>query len=135
VPEFLSPEWIDALDATAQTVTLPDSEADVALTVEQVVRDAPGGEVRYHLRLEAGRVRVRHGRAEAPDIRLFAGYDIAARLQRGEISAQQALAAGDLKVQGVMQRVLPAGDALQTLEDLFAPVRAATSFRESRAES
>jgi hypothetical protein len=134
VPEFLSAEWIDALDTAAQAATLPESAADASLTVEQVVRDAPAGEVRYHLRLEGRRARVRRGAAEAPDLRLFADYDIAARLQRGEISAQQALAAGSLKVQGRLQRLVQAGDALQALEDLFAPVRADTTYPESPAE-
>lgn len=132
--EFLSAEWIDALDAAARASTLPESAADASLTVEQVVRAAPAGEVRYHLKLEHRRARIRHGRAEAPDLRLFADYDIAAQLQRGEISAQQALAAGKLKVQGRLQRLVQAGDALQALEDLFAPVRAVTTYRESRAE-
>jgi hypothetical protein len=134
VPEFLSAEWIDALDAAAQEATLPESAADASLTVEQVVRDAPAGEVRYHLRLERRGARIRRGPAEAPDLRLFADYDIAARLQRGEISAQQALAAGNLKVQGRLQRLVQAGDALQALEDLFAPVRADTTYLESPAE-
>jgi hypothetical protein len=134
VPEFLSVEWIDALDAAAQATTLPESAAEVSLTVEQVVRDAPAGEVRYHLSLEGRRARVRRGQAEAPDLRLFAGYGIAARLQRGEITAQQALAAGSLKVQGRLQRLVQAGDALLALEDLFAPVRAVTTYREAPAE-
>src|SRR5918996_4748967 len=133
MPEFLSPEWIDALDAAAQATTLPESAAGVTLTVEQVVRDSPTGEVRYHLSLEGGRARVRPGQADAPDLRILAGYDLAARLQRGEISAQQALAEGTLKVQGRLQRLVQAGDALRALEDLVAPVRAATTYPTSPA--
>lgn len=132
--EFLSAEWIDALDDAAQAATLPESAADASLTVEQVVRNAPAGEVRYHLRLEDRGARIRRGPAEAPDLRLFADYDVAARLQRGEISAQQALAGGSLKVQGRLQRLVQAGEALQALEDLFAPVRAVTTYPESPAE-
>jgi hypothetical protein len=134
MPEFLSAEWIDALDDVAQAATLPQSAADASFTVEQVVRDAPGGEVRYHLRLEHRGARIRRGPAETPDLRLFADYDVAARLQRGEISAQQALAAGSLKVQGRLQRLVQAGEALRALEDLFAPVRAVTTYPESPAE-
>jgi len=134
MPEFLSAEWIDALDDAAQAGTLPESAADASLTVEQVVRDAPAGEVRYHLRLEHRGARIGRGPAEAPDLRLFADYDVAARLQRGEISAQQALAAGSLKVQGRLQRLVQAGEALQALEDLFAPIRAVTTYPESPAE-
>jgi hypothetical protein len=126
--EFLSVEWIDALDGTAREATLPDAAADLSLTVEQVVRDGPDGEARYHLRLEGGHARVHLGAADDPDLLLFTDYEIAARLQRGEVTAQEALAAGRLKVQGRFQRIRQASDALATLEDLFAPVRAATTY-------
>jgi putative sterol carrier protein len=130
MPDFLSADWIDALDAVAQVATLPEATAGVALTVEQVVRDAPDGEARYHLRLEGGHARVHRGPAEAPDVRLFTDYDAAVRLQRGEITAQEALAAGRLKVQGQFHRLREASDSLATLEDLFGPVRAETTYRE-----
>ena len=133
MPEFLSAEWIDALDAAAREATLPETAADVSLTVEQVVRDGPDGEARYHLRLEGGHARVHHGSTDEPDLRLSTDYDIAAQLQRGEITAQDALAAGRLKVQGRFHRVRHASDALAALEDLFAAVRATTTYREPRS--
>lgn len=129
MPQFLSADWIDALAAAARKAALPDAAAEVALTVEQVVRDGPGGEARYHLRLEGGRARVLPGAADEPDLRLFTDYDIAAQLQRGEITAQDALAAGRLKVQGRYQRLRQASDALAALEDVFAAVREATTYR------
>ena len=131
--DFLSAEWIDALDAAARAATLPETVAAVSLTVEQVVRDSPDGETRYHLRIVDGGARVQSGPAEAPDLRLFADYDVAARIQRGEVNAQEALAAGRLKVQGRFAHLLRVDDALRALEDVFAPVRAATTYREPGA--
>jgi putative sterol carrier protein len=128
VPEFLSAEWIDALDAAARAAVLLD-DAAASITVEQVVRDAPGGETRYHLRIRDGRARVHGGPADAPDLRLFADYDLAVRLQRGELNAQEALAIGRLKIQGRFERLVRVDDALRALEDVFAPVRAATTYR------
>lgn len=128
--DFLSAEWIEALDAAARAATLPESASAVSITIEQVVRDAPGGESRYHLRIEDGRARVQLGPAAAPDLRLFADYDVAARIQRGEVNAQEALAAGRLKVQGRFAHLLRVDDALRALEDVFAPVRAETTYRE-----
>ena len=104
--------------------------AAVSLTVEQVVRDSPDGETRYHLRIVDGGARVQPGPAEAADLRLFADYDVAARRQRGEVNTQEALAAGRLKVQGRFAHLLRVDDALRALEDVFAPVRAATTYRE-----
>ena len=128
--DFLSAEWIAALDAAARAATLPETASAVSITIEQVVRDAPGGESRYHLRIEDGRARVQSGPAAAPDLRLFADYDVAARIQRGEVNAQEALAAGRLKVQGRFAHLLRVDDALRALEDVFAPVRAETTYGE-----
>lgn len=125
MPEFLSAAWIDALDTAARAVALDPS---ASITVEQIVRHAPDGEVRYHLRIGDGRARVHDGPADAPDLRLLADYDTAARLQRGELTAQHALAAGRLKVHGRFERLVRVADALRALEDAFAPVRAQTTF-------
>ena len=130
MPEFLSREWIEALDAAARATTLSAGAAAVSIEIEQVVRDAPGGELRYHLRLEDGRVRVRAGPGASPHLRLIADYDTAARVQRGELNAQQALATGRLKVQGRFAHLLRAGEALRSIEDMFAAVRAATTYGE-----
>jgi putative sterol carrier protein len=131
VAAFLSVEWIEALDAAARRATLPETASAVSITIEQVVHDAPGGESRYHLRIEDGHARVQQGPAAAPDLRLFADYDAAARIQRGEVNAQEALAAGRLKVQGRFAHLLRVNDALQALEDVFAPVRAETTYRDA----
>jgi putative sterol carrier protein len=133
VPDFLSAEWIEALDAAARAATLPDAAGDVSITIEQVVRDAPDGEARYHLRIEEGVARVVPGPAAAPDLRLFADYEVAAGIQRGELNAQNALTVGRLKVQGRFARLLEVDDALRALEDVFAPVRAATTYRDPGA--
>ena len=131
--DFLSAEWIAALDDAARAATLPETVAAVSITVEQVVRDSPNGEARYHLRIEDGGARVHPGPAETADLRLFSDYDVAARIQRGEVNAQEALAAGRLKVQGRFAHLLRVDDALRALEDVFAPVRAATTYREPGA--
>jgi putative sterol carrier protein len=132
VPEFLSAEWIEALDAAACAATMPEGAAAVSIEVEQVVSDAPGGETRYHLRLEDGRARVHRGPASSPHLRLIADYEVAARMQRGELNAQEALATGRLKVQGKFAHLLRADEALRSLEDVFAAVRAATTYEEPR---
>jgi len=133
VADFLSAEWIEALDSAARAATLPEAASAVSITIELVVRDGPGGEARYHLRIADGRVRVSPGPAAAADLRLFTAYDVAARIQRGEVNAQEALGAGTLKVQGRFAHLLRVDDALRALEDVFAPVRAETTYRKPGA--
>jgi putative sterol carrier protein len=127
MPRFLTPEWIAALDAAAREAAVP---AGVRLTVQQIVTgdDAGGDDVRYHLVLDEGRLRVHPGEAPAADVTLVQTRDVAAALSRGELNAQQALEAGRLKLRGDISRLARRGKALTAVEDVFAAVRAATQY-------
>src|SRR4051794_37280947 len=125
---FLSPEWIAALDAAAREAAVP---AGVRLTIQQIVTgDEPqgdgggGGEVRYHLVVDGGRLRVHPGEASAADVTLVQTRAVAAALSRGDLNAQQALEAGRLKLRGDIGRLAREGRALTAVEDVFAAVRA-----------
>ena len=124
---FLSPEWIAALDAAAREATVPGS---VRLTIQQVVTDGGDdeGDVRYHLVVDEGRLHVRAGEAEAADVTLVQTRDVAAALSRGELNAQQALESGRLKLRGDIGHLAREGRALAAMEDVFAAVRAVTTY-------
>jgi putative sterol carrier protein len=123
---FLSPEWIAALDAAAREATVP---AGVRLTIQQVVTDDGGDEgVTYHLVVDEGRLQVLPGEAESPDVTLVQTREVAAALSRGELNAQQALEAGRLKLRGDIGHLAREGKALSAMEDVFAAVRADTSY-------
>ena len=122
---FLSPEWIDALATAARAATVP---AGVRLTIQQIVTEEAGGDVRYHLVVDDGRLRVHAGDAPAPDVTLVQSREVAAALSRGEINAQQALEAGRLKLRGDIGRLAREGKALTAVEDVFAAVRETTSY-------
>lgn len=125
---FLSAEWIAALDAAAREATVP---AGVRLIVQQIVTDDGGGgdeEISYHLVFDEGRLRVLPGEAEAPDVTLVQTREVAAALSRGELNAQQALEAGRLKLRGDIGDLAREGKALTGMEDVFAAVRADTSY-------
>ena len=68
------------------------------------------------------------GEAEAADVTLVQSREVAAALSRGELNAQQALEAGRLKLRGDIGHLARQGKALTAVEDLFAAVRAATSY-------
>ena len=122
---FLTAEWIEALDSAAREAAVP---VDVSLTIQQVVTDTDGTEIRYHLVLDDGRLRVRGGAAADADVTLVQSREVAAALSRGELNAQQALEAGRLKLRGDIGDLARQGKALTALADIFAAVRAATTY-------
>lgn len=122
---FLTPEWIAALDTAAREAVVP---AGVRLTIQQIVTEEGGGDVRYHLIFDDGRLRIHPGEAPAADVTLFQSREVAAALSRGELNAQQALEAGRLKLRGDIGHLARQGKALTAVEDVFAAVRAATSY-------
>ncbi|MDQ1566296.1 MAG: hypothetical protein QOF96_1176 [Actinomycetota bacterium] len=124
---FLSPEWIAALDAAAGEAAVPGG---VRLTIQQIVTDddGGGGDVRYHLVVDGGRLRINPGEAERADLTLVQTREVAAALSRGELNAQQALEAGRLKLRGDIGHLAREGKALTAVADVFAAVRVATTY-------
>jgi hypothetical protein len=131
VAEFLSREWLADLDAVARgSAALRTATAEIAATLEQVVPDAPGGAVRYHVRIDHGDVRVHPGPAAAADVTFLADYEVARAINDGSATAQQALAAGRLKIKGDLPRLAGEEMALVAVGDIFAMVRASTTYAD-----
>jgi len=129
VAEFLSDEWIAALDAAARATQVDAGDAD-SLAVEPVVRGVPGrGDVRYRVTCDTGvRAVTRSPDGESADVRIETDYATAVALARGQLNAQTALADGVLRVSGDLARLAAHAAALARLGDLFASVRATTTF-------
>jgi hypothetical protein len=125
--EFLSEAWIAELDAAARAA---DGLAvdDGPLVIEQVVRDLPGGDVRYQVHVGADGARVEPGAATPADLVLLTDPVTARALHEGRVRAQDALATGRLKVQGRPEILAGRADLLARLDTAFLPVRAATTF-------
>ena len=126
---FLSADWIAELDDAAQSSkTLAAQTSDVVLTIEQVVRGAPVGDVRYHIVIERGAVRVRPGAVATPDLTFITEYGSARALASGRANVQEELVRGRFKVTGRIDRVAAHESALDALDDVFAAVRATTTY-------
>lgn len=131
--EFLSPSWIAELDAAARGADgLRVTDGD--LIVEQVVRGRPDGDVCYQMRIGPDGTRVVSRGVDAPDadLVLLTDYPTARALHEGRVRAQDALAAGLLKVQGRPEVFAKRADLLARLDDAFAPVRAVTTFPDGQ---
>jgi putative sterol carrier protein len=122
--QFLSPEWVDELAAAAAGA---DAPGDVRLVVQQVVLDGDH-EAAYALRIADGRVAVAPGRADDADITFTQDRATASAIARGELSAQAAFLAGRIRVGGEPARAMAGGRELTALGDLFAAVRAGTTW-------
>ena len=120
VPKFLSGEWVDAVDAALTGTTLPP---DLDLTVAHIVDD-----VAYVVRVREGRASAKLGTTDDADLVLREDYATAAALARGELTAQQAVAEGRLKLAGAVDVLVDKGPALVALFDALAAVRADTSY-------
>lgn len=137
--EFLSQEWIEALDAAAseasarrQPTTGASAEStsvapDGEIIIQQIVVEPSGRETAYHLVLADG-VSVRAGRAASPTITFTTDRDTAAAVSRGAQSAQAAFMTGRLRIAGDVQTLTAHQAAASDIDDLFAAVRATTTY-------
>lgn len=123
---FLSDEWLQALDEAARDRTPPEADplADVSLSIEQSVTGGP----RWRLVIDRGACRVEADPAGDPDVRLTCDHATAAAIAQGHRSALDAFMSGDLRLGGDTGALLAHRDALAVLGDLFARVKARTSF-------
>jgi putative sterol carrier protein len=129
--EFLSPEWVDELDAAARaSESLAARTRDLTFTVQQIVQDTPRGDVHYYLTADDNSVRVRTGSVDSPDLTLIADYGVARAISAGTGNAQEALAAGRLKIEGGLALLLGNEGVFAALEDVFASVRGQTTYKD-----
>jgi hypothetical protein len=127
VPEFLSDEWLAALDRSARAVAPLPGVAPFVL--EQVVTDAGRASVTYQLVFDESGFRVRSGSAAPADVVFVTDRATAAAIARGDTNAQRALAAGRFRVRGNTELLVARAAAFQALEDVFAAVRTETTYR------
>jgi putative sterol carrier protein len=126
VLRFLSDPWIDAMARAAEAATGPD--VDPPLVLQQVVTGRSGGEAAWSITLGAGTIAVAHGRADHPTVTFTQDLETAAAVNRGELSAQAAFMTGRLRVGGDVQVLLDRQPALAEVDDIFALVRADTTY-------
>jgi putative sterol carrier protein len=107
---------------------LKEATADVALTLEQVVTEAPTGTVRWHIVIDHGSIELVEGPAEAPGLRFTTDYATASAIASGSASAQWAFTAGRLRVGGDVSMLVTHQRTLASLDDALADVRAETTY-------
>lgn len=126
MPQFLSAGWLDAMSGAADGAAVPVVEPSIV--VQQVVTDPDRAEVTWWIELGGGAIALRAGRAPAPTVTFTQDVETAAAINRGVLSAQAAFMTGRLQVHGDVQVLLDRQAELVGVDDVFASVRAATTY-------
>jgi len=115
---YLTDDWFAAV-----AEVLGDDPIDAEVTVEQRV-----GDVVWHLQIAGAEVRLRPGPATDPDVVFTQPYAVAAAVARGERSAQAAVMAGEITVDGDVSVLLGVAPALAEVDDRLVDVRVSTTY-------
>lgn len=137
---FLSDEWFADIRRHQPAAGGPGpGPVDAALVVEEVVPDAPGGEVRYRVVIAGAAARIAAkqqpepdrdpaGDGAEPDLTITCDWETAASLAQGRLSAQAALMDGRLRIRGNLSRLAGGAAQLAGLDPVPPEVRARTTY-------
>lgn len=124
---FLSPEWFAAVAAARPSGAEPPAE----LVLEQVVESTPDGRVAYRVETAGGRARIVWpvpDPSSPPDLRITSDWPTAVAIARGELSTQNALMQGRLRVSGNPQNLAGPATALEGADPVPDEVRERTTY-------
>jgi putative sterol carrier protein len=115
--KYLSPEWIDAYNATVAA----DESVRAAMKgknaiLQMLIAEAPDGEIHYWLRIGDGTVAATLGDADSPEVTISQSYDTAAKVNRGELDGAKAFTQGKVKIKGKMMKMMQLRGPLAELQ-------------------
>ena len=120
--KFLSAEWADQLkEELNRSDDFRAAAADRSARIQQVITD-DGGETRYWITIEDGRIDLGLGEVEGSDATITQSYNSAAALARGELSPVTAFMTGKLKIGGNMGAILGLQGALSELPKAISAI-------------
>lgn len=128
VARFLSSAWFDEMNAAATAAVVNQSGSTDRLALRHVITGAPDGDVTYLVVIEEGALRFVPGDDAAAPVTFTQDYATAVAISRGELSAQAAFMMGRIRAGGEVGLLLTHQGALAGVDDVFEPVRAATSY-------
>jgi putative sterol carrier protein len=105
--KYLSPEWIDAYNATmAADDAVRKALKGKSAVIQMVVADAPAGEVHYSLRIGDGTAAVSLGDADDAEVTIRQSYETSAQVNKGELDGAKAFTQGKVKITGKMMKMM-----------------------------
>ena len=105
--KYLSPEWIDAYNATvAADDAVRKALKGKSAVIQMVVADGPAGEVRYSLRIGDGTAAASLGDAGDAEVTIRQSYETSAQVNKGELDGAKAFTQGKVKITGKMIKMM-----------------------------
>ena len=105
--QFLSQEWADEMTkALNASDDFQKAASCQSAKLQQVVTDAPQGEVKYYFKLEGGQAEVQLGELADAEATITQNYETAVGVTKQEINAQNAFMQGKLKISGNMMKLM-----------------------------
>jgi putative sterol carrier protein len=115
--KFLSPEWIDAYNATvAADESVREAMKGRNAVIQMLIAEAPDGEIHYWLRIGGGSVSAALGDADDAEVTISQSYDTAAKVNSGELDGQKAFTQGKVKIKGKMMKMMQLRGPLAELQ-------------------
>ena len=115
--KYLSPEWIDAYNATvAEDAAVRAAMKGKNAVIQMLIAEAPDGEVHYWLRIADGSVSAGLGDADNAEVTISQSYDTAAKVDSGELDGQKAFTQGKVKIKGKMMKMMQLRGPLAELQ-------------------
>jgi hypothetical protein len=127
---YLSDEWFDEASRLLPGDASSPRGHSEAFVVQQLVQGGGSGAetVAWHIVVDHGVARLTRGRHHDPDITLTCDLATAWEVHQGRLSAQAAFMSGRLRLGGDASALLANREALASLDDRLAPLRAATEL-------
>ena len=115
--KYLSPEWIDAYNATVAA----DESVRTAMkgrnaVIQMLIAEGPDGEIHYWLGIGDGSVSAALGDADNAEVTISQSYDTAAKVNSGELDGQKAFTQGKVKIKGKMMKMMQLRGPLAELQ-------------------
>jgi len=121
--KYLSPEWIDAYNATVAA----DDAVRAAMkgknaVIQMLIAEAPDGEIHYWLRIGDGSVSAALGDADNAEVTISQSYDTAAKVNSGELDGQKAFTQGKVKIKGKMMKMMQLRGSLEKIQGVVGGI-------------
>lgn len=105
--KFLSDEWATTMtDALNSSDEFQKAASGQQVKLQQVVTDAPDGEVKYYFTIDGGKAQVALGDLADAEATITQNYETAVAIVKQELNAQNAFMQGKLKISGNMMKLM-----------------------------